>query len=217
MAAGNGIAVAAYDAIAAPLAGLPRGGVRRGVPAASLAPAVAPPGPQGRSDPRRHAGPAPDLRRGPRRVALGPRTPGHPLSGRPPARLARRAARRRDRLPRPGRRGPADREVRRLLAGAGARRPAGLAAQDDPRRDRTTRTGRPRRARQRRCRSPPTAGRWPRRTSTATSSRPTSSRAAATPDGPARCAAPGCAGGRCWGRTRADSHTAAAASPPGTR
>ena len=55
-------------------------------------------------------------------------------------------------------------------------------------------------------------------TSTATSSRPTSSRAAAAgTDGPLRCAARGCAGGRCSGRRRADSHTAVAGSRPGTR
>ena len=41
--------------------------------------------------------------------------------------------------------------------------------------------------------------------------------AAGRADGPVRCAAPGCAGGRCWGRTRADSRTGAAGSRPDTR
>ena len=126
------------------------------------------------------AGPAPDLRRRPRRPAGRPRAPGHPLPRRPPARLAGRAARRRDRLSRPGRRGPAAREVRRLLAGPEPRRPAGLAPQDDP--------GRHRRGARSRAPDVPVAtmpivagdaGRWASPTSTATSSRPTSSRAAA--------------------------------------
>ena len=48
--------------------------------------------------------------------------------------------------------------------------------------------------------------------------RPTSSRAAArTRRAASPCAARGCAGGRCSGRTRAGSRTAAAAFPPGTR
>ena len=83
---------------------------------AALAAPVADPGAQGRPDPRRDAGPAADLRRGPRRLARRSRAAGHPLPRRAPARLARRAARRRDRLSRPGRRGPAAREVRRVLA-----------------------------------------------------------------------------------------------------
>ena len=72
-------------------------------------------------------------------------------------------------------------------------------------------------ARGRRCRSPPTPGRWASDIDERRPRRPTSSRAAAATDAPARCAAPGCAGGRCSGRRPADSRTAVAASRPGTR
>ena len=69
-----------------------------------------------------------------------------------------------------------------------------------------------------RSRSPPTPGRWASPTSTTTSWPPTSSRGSAPAEAaPAPGAARGCAGGRCSGRTRADSRTAAAASRPGTR
>ena len=132
-----------------------------------------------KADPIRDNTPAaaPDLRSGPRRPARGSRAAGHPLSRRPPAGLARRAARRRDRLPRPGRRGPAAREVRRVLAGPEPGRPAGLAPQDDPRRGRRPTEARRAMARSPRCRTLPTPGRWAIRRRRRRLRAPTSSRA----------------------------------------
>ena len=73
------------------------------------------------------------------------------------------------------------------------------------------------RCRSRPCPPWPTAGRWANPTSTGTSSTPISKRAAAAPEADSPCAARGRAGGRCWGRTPAGSHTGAGASRPGTR
>ena len=71
--------------------------------------------------------------------------------------------------------------------------------------------------RSRRCPPPRRRGRWASPTSTATSSRPTWSRAAAEADGRVPCAAPGCAGARCSGRRRADTRTVGGGCRPGTR
>ena len=84
----------------------------------------------------RHRRAAPDLRPRARRPARRPRAAPHPLQPRPPPRQPRRAARHGARLPRPGRRGPAAREARRVLARPVPRRAPGLDPQDDARRGR---------------------------------------------------------------------------------
>ena len=108
---------------------------------AALAPAVPAGRAQGRSGPRRAPWPPRDLtfERGLVGPLDGRERRVDPLQRGPPPRRARRAARRRDRLPGSGRRGPAAREARRVLARPVPRRQPGLDPQDDARRRRRRR------------------------------------------------------------------------------
>ena len=180
---------------------------------AALAPAVAAAGAQGRSDCGQSRPPPAAFDQGLSRHARRPASDGWSATrssacSTPPTSCAAR-----DRRPRRGRRGRAARAAGRLLAGAcpdGGRGWIHKMTLGDERRRSAARSTAPIGHAADRRRELDDG----RATSTTTSWPPTSPRGSgATSAAPGPCAAPGCAGARCSGRRRADSHTAAAGCP----